>query len=298
MQNSVNLESLDLKVRIGTILFDVVLESNLEQKDDVIYAKKHNHSSYEIHFILHGRGKLIIDQREVELRQNSCLVIEPGIYHSIWQDVKSPLFKYHLKLTYDSIKDGSSSHLENEFSHIKTLLSEQKYIYLKDAQNNITLIQEILCEWEKKSVGYYAVIQNLVAKIIINLIRSVINGDEKETIYTAPQKSKDNQRSLLIEDFFEDYRNDLKIEQLANLLNLSNKQVNRIMKKMYNTTFKQKLIDVRIEVAKDLLRDRSLSVESISEKVGYSDKNNFYTAFKKRTGLCPFEYRERVCNNI
>ena len=291
MQNSLITDNLDIKIRIGTMQFEIFLASSLIRKDGPVYAQKHNHSSYEIHFIVSGEGKLLINNNEIELYPNSYFIIGPEIYHSIWQDDKNPILKFHIKFSYTTMKDSDVLIPEIEVSGIKEILSKIGFAYLNDTLNSVLLIQEIRYELTNKAIGYYTRIQCLFTQIMIHLFRELSN--EKEKAYLIPQKSKNDQRSMIIESFFDDYSSDLRIDRLAELLNLSSKQVNRIMKKLYNTTFKQKLIDVRIEVAKDLLRDKTLSINLVSEKVGYSMERNFYMAFKQRTGFSPQEYRKR-----
>lgn len=48
----------------------------------------------------------------------------------------------------------------------------------------------------------------------------------------------------------------------------------------------------RIEAACRLLSETQLSVQEISEKVGFSDKSHFYRMFSKFMGGTPAEYRE------
>ena len=50
----------------------------------------------------------------------------------------------------------------------------------------------------------------------------------------------------------------------------------------------------RIQKAKELLRDESLSVEAIAEQVGYNDYFYFTKVFKKNTGISPSKYRKNL----
>ena len=49
----------------------------------------------------------------------------------------------------------------------------------------------------------------------------------------------------------------------------------------------------RIERAKELMQNSSKSIKEISEQIGYPNLNNFYTRFKKRTGMTPKAYMMR-----
>jgi AraC-like DNA-binding protein len=48
---------------------------------------------------------------------------------------------------------------------------------------------------------------------------------------------------------------------------------------------------LRCDVAMDLLKFPELSIEEVSEKVGFSEQSTFYRAFKKWTGTTPGAYR-------
>ena len=52
------------------------------------------------------------------------------------------------------------------------------------------------------------------------------------------------------------------------------------------------LIDVRINAAKKLLAESSMSCARISAAVGFDDANYFSRVFKKRTGYSPLRYRD------
>ncbi|MDF2647145.1 MAG: hypothetical protein K0Q73_2950 [Paenibacillus sp.] len=86
------------------------------------------------------------------------------------------------------------------------------------------------------------------------LVRLIRPENEIVEAFAFPNKINDELRTRIIDGFFNNYRENLKIEMLAVQLNLSAKQVNRTLQQYYNTTFKQKLLDTRVEVAKELLR--------------------------------------------
>jgi AraC-like DNA-binding protein len=50
--------------------------------------------------------------------------------------------------------------------------------------------------------------------------------------------------------------------------------------------------EARKQMASDLLEDPRLSLESVAEKLGYSDVANFNRAFKRWTGLTPSGWRK------
>ena len=58
-----------------------------------------------------------------------------------------------------------------------------------------------------------------------------------------------------------------------------------------STSFTQILDDVRCNLAKEYLRSTKLTMEDISELVGFSEAANFRHAFRRWTGSTPAHFR-------
>ncbi len=67
--------------------------------------------------------------------------------------------------------------------------------------------------------------------------------------------------------------------------------------KMHGTSFQRMLDDTRKRDAIRLLEDRTLSVEEIAHRIGYSAPANLLRAFRKWTGTTPASFRARVAND-
>ena len=102
----------------------------------------------------------------------------------------------------------------------------------------------------------------------------------------------DKTRSVLIDQFFNaNYFLPAGEEKLASTLGVSRRQLDRILKKLYGKGFQEKVLEIRLEVACDLLLNSEKTVQEISEAVGYSTPSNFTAFFKNATGSTPTQYR-------
>jgi AraC-like DNA-binding protein len=90
-------------------------------------------------------------------------------------------------------------------------------------------------------------------------------------------------------------------EKLASLSDLAKKigdsphHVSQVLNEKLNKSFFELLATYRVEEAKRILSedtDTKLTIEEISEMVGYNSKTAFNNAFKKLTGSTPSEYRK------
>jgi YesN/AraC family two-component response regulator len=85
------------------------------------------------------------------------------------------------------------------------------------------------------------------------------------------------------------------LSDLAKKIGESPHHVSQVINEKLNKNFFELLATYRVEEAKKILsadRKNKLTIEEISEKVGYNSKTAFNNAFKKITGKTPSEYRK------
>ncbi|MBP1990741.1 helix-turn-helix transcriptional regulator [Paenibacillus eucommiae] len=284
-------ENYNIKTRIGPLLFDIVLDDTFRLANAPSLFNRHNHSVYEIHFVIEGKGKLVMDRLEVELQPHYCYVIPPGIYHAVIPDKGSQLRKFTIRFTYTELNEHELFFPANEVEALKSALAEVSYFCMEDTGENYRLLTDINQELENRPIGYYTKLQSCFNQLFVNLIRAAAPGTQ--SAYTIPRRIAYDKRGMIIDAFFDQYRSGLTIEDLASELRLSPRQTNRILQKMYNTTFRQKLTDIRMEEGKDRLKNSTDSVTSIAAQLGFASYSLFSSTFKEQTGLTPQAYRKQ-----
>ena len=85
----------------------------------------------------------------------------------------------------------------------------------------------------------------------------------------------------------------ISVEEIARSTYLSTTYVTKIFKEIINDTPINYLIQIRLEKAKELLREGKISIQDISKQIGYDDPYYFSKLFKKKYGLAPSEYRKQ-----
>ena len=87
------------------------------------------------------------------------------------------------------------------------------------------------------------------------------------------------------------------LSELAKKIGESPHHVSQVINEKLNQSFFELLASYRIEEAKRILSDNkkdNLTIEEISEMVGYNSKTAFNNAFKKLTGKTPSEFRKSI----
>jgi len=90
------------------------------------------------------------------------------------------------------------------------------------------------------------------------------------------------------------YRKDLTQDFIASLFYLNRSYLSTVFRKKTGVKFIDYLNDVRIEAAEALLEKSDQKMSYIASSVGYDNVKYFFRIFKKRVGLTPEEYRQRL----
>lgn len=90
------------------------------------------------------------------------------------------------------------------------------------------------------------------------------------------------------------YSDNLSIRDIAKEVFLSTTYLCMIFKQETGETVNDYLTRVRIERAKDLLKDRNIRLCDICHDIGYTEPGYFSKIFRKYTGLTPSEYRQNM----
>ena len=90
------------------------------------------------------------------------------------------------------------------------------------------------------------------------------------------------------------YRQEFSVEEIADRYQLSVNHFNKIFKDFNGMPFREYLINVRVEKAKEYLGNPQMNIREIGTLVGYVNPNYFSRIFKKKTGFTPIEYRNQL----
>ncbi len=89
----------------------------------------------------------------------------------------------------------------------------------------------------------------------------------------------------------EHFTQKLTLEQIAETFGFSRNYVCQLFKKHFDTTFSIYITKKRMICAKELLKDKTLSVKEVAYRLGYADYHHFYRTFRNYYGYSPRENR-------
>jgi two-component system response regulator YesN len=152
-----------------------------------------------------------------------------------------------------------------------------------------------LFEGEENPVKYFMKIETaeemqLKLKTLYFKICDIINNrrtDHSDQLFNSIEK--------YIQDHYHD--SNLSLTLIADHCGLNPSYLSSFYKKHSGKNVSEYLASVRISNAKKLLREETLTISQISEKVGYTNDVGLIRVFKKNEGITPGKYREINMNN-
>lgn len=112
----------------------------------------------------------------------------------------------------------------------------------------------------------------------------------RHELFKAPQSSLVKQSAIL---HIENHHGSMTLVKLAKLMNMSISTLQRRLAEE-NTDFTEILFQTRIELAKDMLKNTSLSVNEVAAKVGYQSVSSFIKGFKRALNITPLQFQKSM----
>ncbi|GAA3631053.1 AraC family transcriptional regulator [Lactobacillus hamsteri] len=235
--------------------------------------------NYVIHYIIKGKGTFTSANHSVtQLKAGDIFILPKGVPCFYQADSEEPWSYFWIGLSglkISTMLSGSilsSQHYLHQVQNSKFYASLQKLYEALHNPNSLT--NDILIESLIYQTFYYL-----------------------DTEYPAKLRKIRVESSVQLKmaikylhDNFDDHN--CSITSLCHKLDISRSYLYNIFKHELNTSPQKFLIQIRMEEAKNRLKNTSSSVQQISNLVGYIDEFTFSKAFKRYTGFSPKIYRQ------
>lgn len=208
----------------NNVLFDITDIGGGVLGED-IPRHAHAKNSYELHFIVEGKGLLITDTDRYQLSAGDFFITGPNVYHEQLADKSNPVSDVFIMLqavNADKPNAVSSIFLENHF------------YFASDVDSSIA--QLILTEFRGKGADYKSAVSGLAMKLLTDIARLLLPDTFSDS------KSFDglyDRRFVIIEQAFL-YSPDITLSQLSEKIGLCERQTQRLLKKYYGKSFREK----------------------------------------------------------
>lgn len=260
----------------------------------------HYHPELELHLVLKGEGVRFIGDNIHNFSAGEMILLGENLPHT-WRCNKK----------YSGDKEGSN--VEALVLHFLPTCFGRDFLGLPETFLIPKLFEKaksgLVIKGETKQEVTDLLNRSLEAfgldrlVLLMSIIRALVrNFEDLETITSSYHNVQSNETEMARLDSIYSYslyhyKNDISLEEIASVANMSKTSFCRYFKLMTNKTYSEFLTEVRISHVCRALIDNKFTTEVICFESGFNNISNFYRHFKKVTGLTPFEYKSRYLNS-
>lgn len=152
----------------------------------------------------------------------------------------------------------------------------------------------LLAELKQDNVGGRLYSESLANVLAVHLLRQYTTRKPRLTIYEGGLPER---QLLYVLDYINEHLNqDIKLADLAALLNMSQFHFSHVFKQSIGMAPYQYLLQQRIERAKQLLKQTDQSIADIALLCGFNSHSHLSKQFRQITGMTPKVYRTHVAS--
>lgn len=244
----------------------------------------HAHDSYEFTIPFSGNPLLRHDKKIIRLNSGMFLPCNPGQEHGPDERITEADF-----LVLQVRKNFLQNLARAAYRSNDIFFNEEP---VKPSVELMRHIESFKAECSGDNAGRDIYLDTLEVQIALTLLRQMPHKNRNSS-----KEYSGNCRSNIIRaieimraHFDEEFSSD----KLADTARMSRYHFFRVFKAHTGKTPYDYLTDVRIEKAQEMLRNRDLSITDICYRCGFSNHSHFTSLFRKKTGVTPSEFRNRI----
>lgn len=284
---------------------DVISESTVIPYGKDIYAYQHlpyvddgihKQNCLELNYVYRGHCRQIITNEERTMNEGEFCVISPFTPHSVIVDSDSFIISIMVrKSTFDAIfgyfmvkDDLLAAFFKNTL--YETVQSNYLLFHTDNNEDIRMLIRNIAIE-SNNSDNYSSILRNSYLQVLFcTLLR---HYSETIQYYGYDKKKTAENDFTLILEYMNQHYDTVTLDYLAGFFHYSTAYLSKLFRKNMKSNYCTILQNIRLRHAEEYLLDSDLTIQELSQKVGYDSVDYFTKRFKSRYNCTPSYYRKK-----
>lgn len=222
---------------------------------------------YVFEYLIDGKGYVSQDNRRFRVHPGDAYILHSGKEHDYYPDKKEPWTKI-----WFNVRGSLVRHLLADYELDNTLFipgfHQPQYLY------------DILHTLEKDPVHSSQELAILLHRYIQAL-----------STFCAALSDIPPQAAAMKNFIEQTLTQPLSIDEMADHVHLSRSRALHLFRDIYGISPYRYYMTQRLELAQSMLLHSTLSVQEVSDQLGFSDYRHFSGFFKKECGMSPMQYR-------
>lgn len=255
-------------------------------------AALHTHDFFEMIYVLKGTCVHTIDGKHCPLTEGDLCLLSPCTCHSVYADgdtlavslcISSSIIE-NLFISALREKDMVSDFLRSAL-FLKDFSSCLLFHTLGDEDVRSQILEMYMEEFQDDEYADY-MITSMLMVFFLKIVRKY-----KRTVESPAFNPPVYEKTSHILRYMQENYATASLADLSDMLNYSIPYCSKYIKSCTGYSFSQLQQRIRCEKASAYLLNTDMSVEKISEKIGYANPENFMRMFKKICGISPSQFR-------
>ena len=250
--------------------------------------KGDTHNLYEFFYLVSGNMDVLTDRGNFFLSPNEFIILPPDVHHAM---NPHKCYTLSISITFDAkglndeliaLKKGKLD--DQEIAHLNAVTeSYEKHFAYKPG----VLLPVETCL--KDEYAYQQIIKNETEILLILITRDHLN--QREYTETSISPLEETLADKIKEYIDRHFNEKIQLEEIGGLLGYCKEHICRVFKKKYNMSVIGYMLQKRIERAQQMLANENVSLQRISDELGFDSMQYFIKIFKRYTSTTPRQYR-------
>lgn len=254
---------------------------------------------FEIVHIMEGQGTREVNMNKLSYTKGNTFLFTPLDCRGFQSNVPTRFCSIRFSEVFLSQykQEQERERINRWLKQLEHIFSQhnrfQKLQITDEADNQLvdTLVKSMVQEYAHKQDHYQENMQHFISLLLNILARNVSDG----SIVTANDQSEEpliNRMLVHIRRHISDPEQ-LRIEHLAALFNLSATYVSEYFRKFTGESPQQYILQYKIKLVEQRLSNSELTIGQIADELGFTDESHLSRQFKKYYGISPANYRKK-----
>lgn len=257
-----------------------------------VFEFGHNHPCYEIYYVLKDSITMNINGKPHRLTEGQLALIMPGVIHEVdYEPLKEARFfviTFEFCPRFGRDTGGRDVLVERfELDTLMRMLKVQDYYICTDCYNCDTIVRRIEAELKDRDIGWRMTVLNLYLQFIINALRNI----SFDSSYPPYGRKNVNAAIEISKYMHRHFSEDITLKSVAYALNMTPRNVSRLFKGYFGTTFGKTLSRFRYNFARHYLLTTDHSVDEIAKMVGFKSPRILFKMIRENEGMTIAEFR-------
>ena len=282
--------------------FYLSLAASYNQTFDEYDMPVHSHEYYEFMFVNSGKCDVFVEEKSgametLTLGKSDFVLIDANVKHRLFVTPHSPCNIMNIEINAQKI-DPSSEYIYDfgrilqAYKNLKRIFTRFRYGKFRDTNRIKDTLERIQSVYDASMAdpartAEKALLQILLGELFLETDQCAEQVNSSGNIYV--QKTYEYIKNH--------YQDEITLQSLANYLNIHPTYIQRLIRGVSEDSVHSLINKFRIQKAIELLRSSSLPLIDVAIEVGFNNRQSFFNAFKKYTGVSPNEYRREHIDN-